>query len=135
MVKRFCKMNRQEIAFSLDEINQLVAASDYVCRSCARSSCNKANLCKPIRIEKAQVQVADTKQDEQSVLPTPNKKAFKLAKKGLKKQRKQYKKLNKLLKKQQKLAKKQQKLQRKFEKLTQAPIPQVDLLDTGSSLH
>ncbi|WP_436322904.1 hypothetical protein ACSEYT_00355 [Vibrio cidicii] len=47
MAKRFCKMNRKEIADQLGEIHQLVAAPQYLCRACARSSAAKGSLCKP----------------------------------------------------------------------------------------
>lgn len=47
MAKRFCKMNRKEIADQLGEIHQLVAAPKYLCRACARSSAAKGSLCKP----------------------------------------------------------------------------------------
>ncbi|MBE4574747.1 hypothetical protein BOO36_13050 [Vibrio navarrensis] len=47
MAKRFCKMNRKEIADQLGEIHQLVAAPKYLCRACVRSSAAKGSLCKP----------------------------------------------------------------------------------------
>ncbi|KJY84416.1 hypothetical protein TW81_04350 [Vibrio galatheae] len=50
MAKRFCKMNRKQIADNLGEIHRLVVEPKYICRSCARSSASKNSLCKPAAI-------------------------------------------------------------------------------------
>ena len=50
MAKRFCKLNRQDITEHLGEIHSLVTEPKFVCRSCARSSADQANLCKPTAI-------------------------------------------------------------------------------------
>lgn len=50
MAKRFCKMNRKQIAENLGDIHRLVIEPKYLCRSCARSSASKDSLCKPAAI-------------------------------------------------------------------------------------
>ncbi|MFA0055531.1 hypothetical protein [Vibrio echinoideorum] len=50
MAKRFCKLNRRDITEHLGEIHSLVTQPKFVCRSCARSSADEANLCKPTAI-------------------------------------------------------------------------------------
>ncbi|KAB0458886.1 hypothetical protein [Vibrio kanaloae] len=50
MAKRFCKLNRRDITEHLGEIHSLVTEPKFVCRSCARSSADQANLCKPTAI-------------------------------------------------------------------------------------
>ncbi|MEZ8035090.1 hypothetical protein [Vibrio crassostreae] len=50
MAKRFCKLNRRDITEHLGEIHSLVTEPKFVCRSCARSSADEANLCKPTAI-------------------------------------------------------------------------------------
>ncbi|MEZ9297032.1 hypothetical protein AB4176_19930 [Vibrio splendidus] len=50
MAKRFCKLNRRDITEHLGEIHSLVTQPKFVCRSCARSSSDQANLCKPTAI-------------------------------------------------------------------------------------
>lgn len=50
MAKRFCKMNRKQIAENLGDIHRLVVEPKYLCRSCARSSASKDSLCKPSAI-------------------------------------------------------------------------------------
>ena len=50
MAKRFCKLNRRDITEHLGEIHSLVTQPKFVCRSCARSSADQANLCKPTAI-------------------------------------------------------------------------------------
>ncbi|MDC5849347.1 hypothetical protein OPW32_09055 [Vibrio europaeus] len=50
MAKRFCKMNRKQIAENLGDIHSLVVEPKYLCRSCARSSASKDSLCKPAAI-------------------------------------------------------------------------------------
>lgn len=56
MAKRFCKLNRRDITEHLGEIHRLVSEPKFVCRSCARSSADKANLCKPAAIPPASCQ-------------------------------------------------------------------------------
>ncbi|KJY85976.1 hypothetical protein [Vibrio neptunius] len=56
MAKRLCKMNRKQIADGLNEIHRLVVAPKFVCRSCVRSSADKASLCKPAAIPPQQCQ-------------------------------------------------------------------------------
>lgn len=56
MAKRFCKLNRRDISDHLGEIHRLVSEPKFVCRSCARSSADKANLCKPAAIPPASCQ-------------------------------------------------------------------------------
>ncbi|MEZ9405754.1 hypothetical protein [Vibrio sp. 10N.286.48.F5] len=50
MAKRFCKLNRRDITEHLGEIHSLVTEPKFLCRSCARSSADQANLCKPTAI-------------------------------------------------------------------------------------
>lgn len=50
MAKRFCKMNRKQIAENLGDIHRLVVEPKFLCRSCARSSADKESLCKPAAI-------------------------------------------------------------------------------------
>ena len=134
MTTRFCKMNRRDIASSLGEIYRLVEAPNYVCRSCARSSKDKGNLCKPQKIERskeksysAPILGLDFITDEM-----PLNISLKKAKKALKQQKKLQKKLAKVYKKQQKLVRKQTQLNNKFNQLTaknslgvvqQEPVP------------
>ncbi|WP_217522949.1 hypothetical protein [Vibrio metschnikovii] len=119
MVKRLCKLNRHDIRASLGDIHRLVAQTNYVCGSCARSSAEKGALCKPQPLLKAVKQsqtVAASSvsgQVENTVL-TPNKKT-------LKKQKKYQKKLANVLKKQRKLLKKQHAINAKFAQLSVHP--------------
>ncbi|WP_217525799.1 hypothetical protein [Vibrio metschnikovii] len=119
MVKRLCKLNRHDIRASLGDIHRLVAQTNYVCGSCARSSAEKGALCKPQPLLKAvkQSQTAAASsvsgQVENTVL-TPNKKT-------LKKQKKYQKKLANVLKKQRKLLKKQHAINAKFAQLSVHP--------------
>ena len=123
MVKRLCKLNRHDIRASLGDIHRLVAQTNYVCGSCARSSAEKGALCKPQPLLKAVKQsqtVAASSvsgQVENTVL-TPNKKT-------LKKQKKYQKKLSKVLKKQRKLLKKQHAINAKFAQLPVHPANPV----------
>lgn len=129
MATRLCKLNRRDIAASLDDIQQMVVKPAYMCRSCARSCADKSALCKPQALDPAATQSA-------SLVPVvnvdsqpgkaANKAALKLAKKTLKKQKKYHKKLEKVFKKQRKLMRKQQRLQAKFS--------QIDGQDTISSV-
>jgi hypothetical protein len=50
MAKHFCKLNCRDITEHLAEIYSLVTEPKFVCRSCARSSADQANLCKPTAI-------------------------------------------------------------------------------------
>ena len=138
MATRLCKLNRRDIAASLDDIQAMVAQPGYMCRSCARSCADKSALCKPQALAKQHTQPA-------SLLPVvnvdskpakaANKAALKLAKKTLKKQKKYHKKLEKVLKKQRKLMRKQQALQSKFSVLqgTGADLNVTPALDAGFS--
>ncbi|BDP28981.1 hypothetical protein [Vibrio vulnificus] len=141
MTKRFCKMDRREIASQLGEIHQLVAAPKYLCRSCARASSSKSSLCKPQAIPSlkskakpmsvkaaalpepiAEGQRPQTLLTAESVsafdinLPSLGKKQLKQAKQALKKQRKYHKKLAKLAKKKVKQLQKREKLEGKLNK-------------------
>ncbi|PXA70561.1 hypothetical protein [Vibrio sp. 11986-1-5] len=120
MVKRLCKLNRHDIRASLGDIHRLVAQTNYVCGSCARSSAEKGALCKPQPLLKAVKQsqtvaasLSVSSQVENAVL-TPNKKT-------LKKQKKYQKKIAKVLKKQRKLLKKQHAINAKFAQLSVHP--------------
>ncbi|MCL9782865.1 hypothetical protein M9194_15640 [Vibrio sp. S4M6] len=146
MVKRFCKMNRQEISSSLGQIHQLVSAPKYICRACIRTSSYKGSLCKPNLISTENIAPASppAHQSTQSIrqtlnsstvsdktlvvsecLPTSDgtesneitKKKSKKLKKKLAKQSKQLKKLKKLGKKQDKLRKKHEKIRRKIQRV------------------
>ncbi|MBW3697691.1 hypothetical protein EK599_18560 [Vibrio sp. T187] len=147
MAKRFCKLNRRDISEHLGEIHSLVTEPKFVCRSCARSSADKNNLCKPAAIPPASCQ---SKPDAEKVAcgllaetlpsrsepvtlnvvaaeaPQPvaaemlDKKSLKKAKKALKKQKKHAKALAKVVKKQQKLLKKHQSLEKQFSRLNQS---------------
>ncbi|HAS61638.1 MAG TPA: hypothetical protein DCS35_03150 [Vibrio sp.] len=135
MSKRLCKWNRQEIADQLDDIQRLVSAPQYFCRSCARASQDKGLLCKPMSLASlksvdlsVEAQDADEKvvvnasasetqlmSHESKMLPTqPD---VKQAKKQAKKQKKHIKQLKKTVNKQQKLLKKQRKLELQFNKV------------------
>ncbi|WP_394249532.1 hypothetical protein [Vibrio profundi] len=144
MAKRFCKLNRRDITEHLGEIHSLVTQPKFVCRSCARSSSDKDNLCKPAAIPPASCQskpdsekaacglLAETlpSRTDQSVVNVVDprqelagevldKQAIKQAKKSLKKQKKHAKKLAKVVKKQKKLLKKHQMLEKQFSRLNQ----------------
>lgn len=143
MAKRFCKMDRREIASQLGEIHQLVAAPKYLCRACARASSSKGSLCKPQAIPAIKVKTkrsvmslspisspSPTAESESAPvalppeplnvfdinLPSLGKKQLKQAKKALKKQRKYHKQLAKLAKKKVKQLQKREKLQGKLNK-------------------
>ncbi|WP_117235564.1 hypothetical protein [Vibrio maerlii] len=62
MTKRFCKLNRRDIAANLGEIHRLVSEPKFVCRSCARSSASKSSLCKPSAIPPASCQALPDKE-------------------------------------------------------------------------
>ena len=144
MAKRFCKLNRRDITEHLGEIHSLVTEPKFVCRSCARSSADKDNLCKPAAIPPASCQskpdaekaacglLAETilrraepvavhfiDPNEEASPTSLDKKSVKKAKKALKNQQKQAKKLAKVVKKQQKLLKKHQMLEKQFSRLNQ----------------
>lgn len=79
MTKRFCKMDRREIASQLGEIHQLVAAPKYLCRACARASSSKGSLCKPQAIpaiksktKRAAVSLPTLASQKVVLLPKPN---------------------------------------------------------------
>ncbi|MGY3571125.1 hypothetical protein [Vibrio paucivorans] len=145
MAKRFCKLNRHDIASNLGEIHQLVTEPKYVCRSCARSSASKSSLCKPAAIPPKSCQDKPIEQQRQcgllaealpdnqetkleqvapAVLPSVEVEAVdtaapseKASKKALKKASKALKKQKKYHKKLSKVLKKQQKLLKKHQKL------------------
>ncbi|CAH0542010.1 hypothetical protein [Vibrio marisflavi] len=147
MAKRFCKMNRQEIASSLGYIHQLVSVPKYICQSCVRTSSYKGSLCKPSLIPQSEtkpqalqdqdksvavatvhsVSVEKPKNESERSLSNSSirvldsvdkgKSKSKKLKKKLSKQKKQCKKLKKLLKKQSKLQAKHAKLQSKIYRL------------------
>ncbi|USD41109.1 hypothetical protein J4N42_14100 [Vibrio sp. SCSIO 43135] len=144
MAKRFCKLNRHDIASNLGEIHQLVTEPKYVCRSCARSSASKSSLCKPAAIPPKSCQdkpieqqrqcglLAEALSDNQetkleqvasAVLPSVEVEVVdtapseKTSKKALKKASKALKKQKKYHKKLSKVLKKQQKLLKKHQKL------------------
>ncbi|WP_246335959.1 hypothetical protein [Vibrio marinisediminis] len=135
MSKRLCKWNRQDIAEQLGDIQRLVSAPQYFCRSCARAAQDKDLLCKPMSLdpirsvdllveqqdanEKAVVNASASETPSMShaskMLPTqPD---AKQAKKQAKKQKKYIKQLKKTVNKQQKLLKKQRKLELQFNKV------------------
>ncbi|MDN3700561.1 DUF3450 domain-containing protein [Vibrio artabrorum] len=68
MAKRLCKLNRRDITEHLGEIHRLVTQPKFVCQSCARSSANEVNLCKPIAIPPLDGQV---KPDEEQLACGP----------------------------------------------------------------
>ncbi|MFV0449359.1 MAG: hypothetical protein ACK5MF_13035 [Vibrio sp.] len=105
MAQRLCKLSRHDITASLSDIHRIVAAPNYLCRSCARSSSDKKRLCKP---QAFSVNAPAVK--ESTSVNKSSKAALKVAKKTLKAEKKYQKKLEKVLKK-------QQALQLKFSKL------------------
>lgn len=127
MAKRFCKLNRRDITEHLGEIHSLVTEPKFVCRSCARSSSDQANLCKPTAIppidcqnKPAEEKVALKKAKLKKLVAKASgdeKAELKQAKKAAKKQEKYNKKLAKMIKKQQKLFKKSQKLESDLERI------------------
>ncbi|MDA3139903.1 hypothetical protein [Vibrio metschnikovii] len=119
MVKRLCKLNRHDIRASLGDIHRLVAQTNYVCGSCARSSAEKGALCKPQPLLKAVKQSQTVAAS--SVSGQVENSALTLNKKTLKKQKKYQKKLAKVLKKQRKLLKKQHAINAKFAQLSVHP--------------
>ncbi|NAW56697.1 MULTISPECIES: hypothetical protein [unclassified Vibrio] len=129
MAKRFCKLDRRDIAASLGEIQSLVAAPKYLCRSCARASADKSALCKPMALPVSDASPAISADERELIMPVAvcndgvaqpvSKKALKQAKKSAKKQAKFHKKMKKVLKKQQKLLKKHHKLERQFSRVNQ----------------
>ncbi|EKO3877409.1 hypothetical protein P0F19_002641 [Vibrio metschnikovii] len=122
MVKRLCKLNRHDISASLGDIHRLVAQTNYVCGSCARSSAEKGALCKPQPLLKT---VKQSQTVAASVSGQVENSALTLNKKTLKKQKKYQKKLAKVLKKQRKLLKKQHAINAKFAQLPVHPANPV----------
>ncbi|GAK85401.1 hypothetical protein JCM19238_2984 [Vibrio ponticus] len=51
MSKRLCKLNRHDIAEQLSDIQRIVSAPKYLCRTCARASQDKDVLCKPMALQ------------------------------------------------------------------------------------
>ncbi len=135
MVKRLCKLNRHDIRASLGEVHRLVAHTNFVCGSCARSSADKGALCKPQALLKsahansAVVVVPDAASAALSSVPST------ASKKSLKKQKKLQKKLAKVLKKHSKLLKKQQSIQREFAKINPQLTEQQTQLLNGAQFH
>ncbi|MBD1558591.1 hypothetical protein HC752_16805 [Vibrio sp. S9_S30] len=147
MAERFCKLNRRDISASLGDIHGLVSSPQYLCRSCARASSDKRNLCKPAAIPPASCMENATKKQTQcglvaeslaadrklepavsaaddtkiliepAQLPLAESNALMLSEKALKKQKKSQNKLTKVLKKQKKLQKQHKKLLKKHKKL------------------
>ncbi|OLQ95734.1 hypothetical protein BIY21_05630 [Vibrio ponticus] len=147
MSKRLCKLNRHDIAQQLSDIQRIVAAPKYLCRSCARASQDKNLLCKPMALQAVNLDVP-VAVEEKSVLPQQSdvlltaqvessesllgqsplsKSQLKQAKKQAKKQKKYFKKLKKTVDKQQKLLRKQQKLEQQFNK-TNMSLNQLTLV-------
>ncbi|UGA54853.1 hypothetical protein [Vibrio sp. VB16] len=133
MTKRLCKLNRREISEGLGEIYSLVSDAKYLCRSCARSSQDSSQLCKPTAIPPQACLSKSTEEKQQCVvladtlpipaLPIPidmlsevTKKEVKKAKKQAKKQKKYVKKMASILDKQNKLLRKQKKIEEQFAK-------------------
>ncbi|WP_124938787.1 hypothetical protein [Vibrio viridaestus] len=101
MSKSLCKFRRTEIVGQIQQIQSMVEAPKYVCKSCARVANRASFLCKPMEMD-LKAQSSETVSDVQ--------------KKALKAQKKRNKKLKKLLKEQKKLLKKQDKLVEKIER-------------------
>lgn len=129
MTKRLCKLNRSEISAGLGEIYSLVSDAKYLCRSCARSSQDSAQLCKPAAIPPQSCLTKSTHEKQKCAVLSdtlnPSKlstdlqsevtrKELKQAKKQAKKQKKYVKKMASILKKQNKLFKKQKKIEEQF---------------------
>ncbi|WP_194439715.1 hypothetical protein [Vibrio fluminensis] len=147
MSKRLCKLNRHDIDQQLSDIQRIVAAPKYLCRSCARVSQDKNLLCKPMTLQAVNPDVTVVVEDK-SVLPQQtetlltdhlvsseplhgqsklSKSELKQAKKQAKKQKKYFKKLKKTVDKQQKLLRKQQKLEQQFNK-TNTTLSQLTIV-------
>lgn len=126
MSKRLCKMNHREIRSELGDIEKLVTKPNFMCLSCARSSSDKASLCKAKALtasEAIPITVLEpAKTNNQPMLVEMSPKKAKQQKKAQKKAKKRDKKLHKLLKAQRKLVKKQQKLHRQLTKLEQGVL-------------
>ncbi|MFC1236676.1 hypothetical protein [Vibrio sp. F74] len=131
MTKRLCKLNRREISEGLGEIYSLVSDAKYLCRSCARSSQDSSQLCKPTAIPPHACLSKSKEEKQQCVvladtLPIPalpvemrgevTKKEIKKAKKQAKKQKKYVKKMASILDKQNKLLRKQKRIEEQFAK-------------------
>ncbi|CCN81209.1 conserved hypothetical protein [Vibrio nigripulchritudo SFn27] len=162
MAERFCKLNRRDINASLGEIHALVATPKFLCRSCARSSSDKKNLCKPAAIppascmkkaalkssncglvaeslaaDKALASVSESPEIaaqsiQSSEIPAPS---LVLTKKALKKQKKYQKKLKKMLKKQKKLLKKHKKLEKRFSRINQGVVAIQAQMPQNDQIH
>ncbi|WP_198517356.1 hypothetical protein [Vibrio sp. HA2012] len=118
MAKRLCKFNRRDIADNLGIIHSLVKEPRYLCQTCARTSADKAVLCRPASIPAIlPVGHADHTGDK------CNKKATKIPlkkiKKAVKKQKKLEKKLGKVDKNQRKLSERQEKIEHQLMKIHQ----------------
>ena len=46
-----CKLDKQDMEDSMDDIVSLVAKPKYMCRKCARVAIKKKYLCEPIKIK------------------------------------------------------------------------------------
>ncbi|MFA0077286.1 hypothetical protein AB4427_03915 [Vibrio artabrorum] len=93
MAKRLCKLNRRDITEHLGEIHRLVTQPKFVCQSCARSSANEVNLCKPIAIPPLDGQV---KPDEEQLACGPFSETLSVSEKTLSEALKTTEGINKL---------------------------------------
>ncbi|WP_428773975.1 hypothetical protein [Vibrio sp.] len=145
MAKQLCKWRRAEIVSQLADIERIVAAPAFVCRSCARAAASKSQLCKPVSLshpaEKPKLRLhaspAVTEQVASSTaVQLEAQPHSKMSKKERKKQHKVNKKMAKLVRKQQKLVKKQRKLQKQFAALQQVSLAgQMEQNLTAAQVH
>ena len=51
-MKQFCDLNKSYIKDNLENIIDLVKDPKYICKKCARVSCQEKYLCKSVKIKK-----------------------------------------------------------------------------------
>jgi len=49
--KTLCRLDRNEIEESINELTEIVSNAKYLCHKCARVSKKKKHLCKPVKLE------------------------------------------------------------------------------------
>lgn len=49
--KTVCRLSGKKIEKHIDELAEMAAEAQYICRKCARVAVKKKDLCKPVKIE------------------------------------------------------------------------------------